>query len=206
MELEIDELFGLPAHPLLVHVPVVIIPLALLVALVALWPRARRGAALAAAALALVGAVGTVLAAGSGEELEDDVRETELVEEHAEQGEQVELPALAFAVLAIAGTGAVEAARRRRRDAEGTGDGDVPAAPDDDRSPGSGATAIATAPPPAPARARPTRAGAAGLTTALLALSVLAGAVATYTVVGAGHSGAEAVWDEAPASGTDDDD
>lgn len=205
MEIEFDQLFGLPAHPLLVHVPVVIIPLALLVALVALWPRARRGAALAAAALAVVGALGAVLAAGAGEELEGDVRETDLSEEHAAQGERVEPAAAAFGALAAAGAVTVEAVRRRARrtgGTEGTGTSGVP--PDDDR-PLGGATATATATTPAPARAG--RPAAAGLATVLLALSVLAGTVATYLVVQAGHSGAESVWDDAPDSqGADDDD
>jgi hypothetical protein len=92
--MEIDELFDLPAHPLLVHVPIVLVPLALLAALVALVPLARRPAALAAAALAVVGGVGAFLATGAGEKLEDRVRETELVEEHAESGEAVEVPAI----------------------------------------------------------------------------------------------------------------
>jgi uncharacterized membrane protein len=69
--MELDQLFDLPAHPLLVHVPVVLVPLALFVSLVALVPRARRIAAPAAAALALVGGIGVVLATGSGENLED---------------------------------------------------------------------------------------------------------------------------------------
>lgn len=200
MEIEMDELFGLPAHPLLVHIPVVIIPLALLAAVLALWPRTRRHAALAAAALALVGAVGAVLAAGAGETLEDDVRETELVEEHVEQGDRVELPALAFGALAIAGAVTVEAARRSRRHTEGAVTPTTSPTPSADDQPRRGGTTTMATTLQAPARAvRP----AAGLATALLALSVLAGAVATYTVVQAGHSGAESVWDDAPAADGD---
>lgn len=41
--MELDQLFGLPAHPLLVHLPVVIIPMTLLLAVAAVaW---RRGGA-----------------------------------------------------------------------------------------------------------------------------------------------------------------
>ncbi len=37
-----DELFGLPAHPLLVHAAVVLVPLAAIgVVLIAFWPAAR---------------------------------------------------------------------------------------------------------------------------------------------------------------------
>lgn len=198
MEIEIDELFGLPAHPLLVHIPVVVIPLALFVALVALWPRVRRGAALAAAVLALVGGVGAVLAIGAGESLQSDVRETETVEEHVEQGDRVEVPAIAFAVLAIAAAVAVEITRRRDR-------GDVvgPTSAGVDHSspvsPGPGA-AVAVDERPAP---EPTRPALTVVPAVLLVLSLVAGAFATYTVIEAGHSGAESVWEDSPASGGD---
>ncbi len=112
--MEIDQLFDLPAHPLLVHVPIVMVPLALLAALVALVPIARRPAALAAAAFALAGGVGAVLAVGAGEKLQDRVRETDQIEDHTERGEAVELPAIVFAVLAVGGAAAVEVGRRRR--------------------------------------------------------------------------------------------
>src|SRR4051794_9915389 len=39
--LALDSLFGLPAHPLLVHIPVVLIPLGALGAVLMLWPRLR---------------------------------------------------------------------------------------------------------------------------------------------------------------------
>ena len=74
-------MFGLPAHPLLVHVPIVLVPLATVLALLALWAPARRPALLAAAALSLLGAVGTYLAVGAGEHLEDRVGRTALVDD-----------------------------------------------------------------------------------------------------------------------------
>ncbi len=203
MEIEMDELFGLPAHPLLVHIPVVIIPLALLAALLALWPRARRGAALVAAVLAFIGAVGAVLAVGAGEKLEDEVRETAIVEEHAEQGDRVELPALAFGALAIAGAAAVEATRRSRRRTEDAATPTTQPTPHAGEEPGRGGATTTAAPPQAPARAV---VPSAGLAAALLALSVLAGAFATYTVVQAGHSGAESVWDDPAARPGGDED
>jgi len=161
--MEIDKLFGLPAHPLLVHVPVVLIPLGLLVAIVALWPWARDVAAPVAAGLAVVGAVGAVLAIGAGQELDHDVRETDRVEEHTEKGEQVELPAIAFGLVALAAAGTVEATRRGRLT-------------------GGMASAV------------------------VLAGAILAGAVATYTVTVAGHTGAEATWKEIPNERRADDD
>jgi uncharacterized membrane protein len=212
--MEIDRLFGLPAHPLLVHIPVVLIPTALLATILALWPPIRRAALITAAALAAVGAMGAVLAVGAGEKLEDGVRESERVEEHAEQGERVELPAIAFGLLAIGTAVAVESVHRNRN--RGTEDDDpastsgrlpagavpvgtsggpggpVPTAP--------GTVATAVRAPAASAsstpRARHDRmAGtAARWVPALLALSLLVGAYTTYTVVQAGHSGADATW------------
>jgi uncharacterized membrane protein len=68
----IDQAFGLPAHPLLLHVPVVLIPVLVLatVALVArpAW-RERYGAAWGA--LGVIALAGTVLTAGAGEKLFD---------------------------------------------------------------------------------------------------------------------------------------
>ena len=65
--MEIEEVFGLPAHPLVVHAAVVLLPLAAVVTLVcAAVPRARRSYALVALGLALVAVVAVGLAQGSG--------------------------------------------------------------------------------------------------------------------------------------------
>jgi glucan phosphoethanolaminetransferase (alkaline phosphatase superfamily) len=83
-----DIIMGLPLHPLVVHATEVIVPTAaLVVALAALWPRFRRWArflpvALAAAALVLV-----PISTDSGEALKERVKETTLVETHAEMAE-----------------------------------------------------------------------------------------------------------------------
>jgi drug/metabolite transporter (DMT)-like permease len=111
---EIEELFGIPAHPLMVHAAVVLLPLAALLTLVcAVLPRARRHYAPVALALALAATVAVGIAQGSGEALEERVDETELVEEHTGQGERV----LPWAVAVVVASGAVLAlpmlARRR---------------------------------------------------------------------------------------------
>jgi uncharacterized membrane protein YqjE len=111
---EIEELFGLPAHPLVVHAAVVLLPLAALVTIVcAAAPRLRRHYAPAALALAIAALVAVGLAQGSGEALEEQVEETELVEEHTGQGERV-LP-WAIGVVVAAGAVAVTPAVLRRR-------------------------------------------------------------------------------------------
>ena len=98
--MEIDTLFGLPAHPLVVHAAVVLLPIAALgLIAVAAIPRSRRLYAPIVLGLALVATVAVGLAQQSGESLEDDVKETELVEEHTEQGETVLPWAIAVTVM-----------------------------------------------------------------------------------------------------------
>ncbi|MCU0273712.1 MAG: hypothetical protein MUE34_10800 [Acidimicrobiales bacterium] len=105
--MELETLFGLPAHPLVVHAAVVLLPLAAVATIVvALVPRARRHYAPVAFGLALAATVAVGLAQGSGEELEDRVDETALVEAHTEKGEQV----LPWVVLTLLVSGAVVAA------------------------------------------------------------------------------------------------
>jgi hypothetical protein len=90
-----------------VHAAVVLLPLAAVATIVvALVPRARRHYAPVAFGLALAATVAVGLAQGSGEELEDRVDETALVEAHTEKGEQV----LPWAVLTLLVSGAVVAA------------------------------------------------------------------------------------------------
>ncbi|HST38441.1 MAG TPA: DUF2231 domain-containing protein [Conexibacter sp.] len=98
---EPDRAFGLPAHPLLVHLPVVLIPL-LVIAAIALtlkpaW-RARYGLAVG---LLVVGALAsTVLAAGAGEQLLAHEREqSALIHDHQEAADTLRL--LMFALTGI---------------------------------------------------------------------------------------------------------
>jgi len=64
----IEELLGLPAHPLLVHAAVVFVPLLILVAVgYALIPRLRRYLAWAAVALAIIAPASALLAKLSGD-------------------------------------------------------------------------------------------------------------------------------------------
>ena len=113
--MEIDTLFGLPAHPLVVHAAVVLLPIAAIaLVVVAAIPRARRvyGPIVLGVAIAATIAVG--LAQQSGESLEGDVKKTELVEEHTEQGETV-LP-WAIAVTVVSALVAAEPYTRKRLD------------------------------------------------------------------------------------------
>jgi predicted membrane protein DUF2231 len=117
--LEIEELFGLPAHPLVVHAAVVLLPIAAVATIVcAAIPRSRRHYAPVALGVALAATIAVGFAQGSGEELQHKVDETELVEEHTEQGEQVLPWAIAVTVAAAAVT-ALPYLERRRPDLPG---------------------------------------------------------------------------------------
>jgi hypothetical protein len=104
--MDIETLFGLPAHPLVVHAAVVLLPLAAILTIVcAAVPKARRYYAPLAFALAIVATIAVGLAQGSGEALQEHVKETTLVEQHTEQGESV----LPWAIAVTAAAGAVVA-------------------------------------------------------------------------------------------------
>lgn len=101
--MELNNLFGLPAHPLIVHLSVVMVPLAAIGAVLL----AIRGAWIDrfgwwVVGFAGVGAVSAVLAAGSGEALEERVDETEALERHAELGETARLVSVLFFVVVLA--------------------------------------------------------------------------------------------------------
>lgn len=112
----LDNIGGVPAHPLLVHIPVVLIPVALILAIAAFWPRIRKPMIIAAACTAAIGGIGVLLAAGSGESLEGGVRsqvDKQLLHDHTEKGDAAQAPAVIFGVIAV-GAAAEELWRRRR--------------------------------------------------------------------------------------------
>jgi len=111
--MELKSIFGLPAHPLIVHGAVVLLPLAaVLVIVVAFLPRARRIGAPVALGMALVATVFVFLAEQSGEQLEHQVKETAAVEAHTDAAEAV-LPWAAFLTVVAAAAVAAEPVRKR---------------------------------------------------------------------------------------------
>jgi len=124
-----DTIGGIPAHPLFVHAPAVLIPLAalgvlIMVARPAWWDR-YRWATLAVSGL---GALGAMLAAGSGEALEEGVEGTasrSQLHAHAEAGEAARTVAIVFFLVVLAAT-VVMVARPRRRAAESAPAGSGP--------------------------------------------------------------------------------
>jgi hypothetical protein len=79
---------GLPAHPLIVHATVVLVPLAALAVLLhTFWPKARARLGLVTLLSSAVAVVLVPLSTSSGEQLEESVAESALVEQHAELGD-----------------------------------------------------------------------------------------------------------------------
>jgi len=167
--MEIDNLFGLPAHPLVVHAPIVLVPLCLVAAIfMAAKPEWRRRFGVPTAVLAVVAAISVQLAEGSGEALEERVRETNLVERHAEIAELAKpfVFLFALALVAVVVWDLVQG-RRVAGDEVGT----------------AASTSAATA---------------SKLVSVAMVVTVLLGGVATYEIVQTGHSGAKAAWDNTP--------
>jgi hypothetical protein len=155
---------GLPAHPLLVHAVVVLIPLTTLTAVVvAIRGPWRRGGSLLVALGAVVSAIAAWLTMEAGEQLEAALSAGghlgKEFDSHDVWGTYTWYATIPFAVLAI--ITAVLARRSRPAPAHGSG------------------TAVAT-----------TGVG----TTVLAWLTVVAGIVTCYFVVRAGDSGSRAVW------------
>ncbi|RBY95470.1 hypothetical protein DQ237_13060 [Blastococcus sp. TF02-8] len=98
-----ETVFGLPTHALLVHASVVLIPLAaLLVALHALWPGARRRLGVVTPLAAAAALVLTPLSTESGESLERLVGRSPLVERHAQLADGLLPWTVALFVVAVA--------------------------------------------------------------------------------------------------------
>ncbi|MFM8896797.1 MAG: DUF2231 domain-containing protein, partial [Actinomycetales bacterium] len=94
----LDLVFGLPAHPLIVHLPIVVLPTAALALIaIVLVPRFRPAFGWVVIAGLAVGAGGSLLGKESGESLAARVG---WPGDHAQLGDR--LPLLAFALLAAA--------------------------------------------------------------------------------------------------------
>lgn len=104
----LETLGGLPTHPLVVHMPVVAIPLALIGVLVmVIFPSWQQKIGVPVAVVSGLGFLGALLAVGSGEELEESLRRagetiSGTLEDHVEMGESVQFFAGLFFVLVLA--------------------------------------------------------------------------------------------------------
>jgi len=189
-----DSLFGIPAHPLIVHAAVVLVPLAAIgiIALsVSAKVRRRLGVVVVGLAVLAVGFVG--LAQQSGESLQEQVTRTQLVKEHTRMGDNVLPWALGMLVFS-GGLVALDLWRRHGTDVKsmvGVNGGAGSDGPAETATTAGAATTIVAADAPtstsAPGWVRPT----------MIVLAVLASVTAigaTVEVYLVGHSGAKAVW------------
>ena len=93
---------GLPAHILLVHAIVVLLPLAaLLLVLSAFWPAARARLAAPNAILSVLVVALVPLTTSAGEWLEHRVPQSDLLHKHTELGDSAVFYAIPIAVLAL---------------------------------------------------------------------------------------------------------
>src|SRR3954465_15844868 len=69
----IERAFGLPAHPLIIHVPVIFVPILGLAAIaLAIWPNLQERWGLPVAIFSVVTMAATLLAVGAGEAFRED--------------------------------------------------------------------------------------------------------------------------------------
>jgi hypothetical protein len=180
---------GLPAHILLVHAIVVLLPLAaVLLVLCALWPAARRKLAGPNALLSLIVVVLVPITTGAGEWLERRVASTPLVRDHTELGDTALFVAIPVAVLALV-------VWWRHREASVAHQAITQRAGESDQAQADTAPADSTQ---GKSRFVPRRTFLAPASTVLTAvvtvLSVLAAGAAIYDIYRIGDSGAQATW------------
>ena len=121
--MDIETIFGLPGHPLLVHIPVVLIPLCAVGAVwIVVWPSWRPRIGWIVVVLSGFTVVMSKLAADSGEAFEDALdKESTLLERHVELGDTFVWFAAAFFVAVLALMLWDRAQRRKAEPSNGTG-------------------------------------------------------------------------------------
>lgn len=162
-------LFGLPAHPFLAHVPIVLIPLGAIGAIAMCWKRLRDKVGWVTVGVVFVAGIFCQLAISAGESLEEYVRETNLVRDHAEMGESIR-PWVLLMFLGLLAVMVVDRLRTRNTgQSSATGEGRDGGRTDQ-------------------------RLRVAGVVALVIAL--VFSAVSVVSIVRIGHSGSKAVWDK----------
>jgi len=169
--MKIDEVFGLPAHPLFVHIPIVLIPLAALGTLImAVVPRTRARLGWPTVAVSGAAVFFAWMAKGSGAKLALRVDPDPKLTHHINMGNTMYLVALVFFVLVTAFV-VVDSRARARAGSEAAGPG-----------------------------GDQTRRTAHGPVLAVLAvLAVVSGAAATARIIQVGHAGSRVTWGDVGA-------
>lgn len=180
------EINGLPAHVLLVHVVVVMVPLAALALLLSVaWPAARRRLGVVTPLLALVALVAVPVTTHAGEWLQRRIPSSPLIAKHAALGDQL-LPWVAgLFVVALAHWVWSRSAGRHAVDPGPAGAGSGTSTPG---ATSGGGTAVAERTSVRTERRSPV----VTAVFAVLALVVAVGSV--WMVYRIGDSGAQAIW------------
>ncbi|GAA2716621.1 hypothetical protein [Actinoplanes palleronii] len=177
---------GLPAHILLVHAIVVLLPLtAGLLVLTAFWPAARRRLAGPNALLALVVLVLVPITTSAGEWLEGHIASNALVEAHAELGDTAIFATVPVVILTLI-------VWWREREASAAALVPMqPAQPPGTTRAGTAATTLTS-----PVRARRVLLAPASrvVTIVITVCAILAAGAAVYDTYRIGDSGAKATW------------
>ncbi len=188
------EINGLPAHILLVHLIVVLVPLtAISLLLCAFWPAARRRLVWPTLVLAFAGMVATPVTTEAGEWLQRRVADTPLVRTHASLGDTL-LPWTVglFLLSAVIAALHVRNRRRERADALDAGAPAAAGAPGWPPTGGGGDEVMTVAAPVAVAPRRSRLDTVAAIAVPVFAVVLAVGSsVAVYRI---GDSGAQAVW------------
>lgn len=181
--MSIDTIYGLPAHPLFVHIPVVGIPLvALLFVAYLVLPAKREGLFWPTAIGIVFVTIATILAASTGESLEESLppedRASSVLHHHTELGDQTRFIVILFAVAAL-GFLALDWWQRTQRDTTGA------------KTAANALTATLAQP------------RVMNLVLGLGILAVLLGSVATVWDVRTGHAGAKSAWGDVGSESTE---
>lgn len=176
-----DTVNGLPAHVLLVHAVVVLLPLAsLALVLSVLWPTARRRLGIVTPLLALVGLILVPITTSAGEYLERQFGDSPLIEKHADLGDKLLPFAIGLFVVALAHW--IWSLRLRRQAEQAASSAAV--------STGGGGVAVAERTSTTAATSTATKVGNG----VFAVLGVVVAALTVWMVVRIGDSGAQAVW------------
>jgi hypothetical protein len=169
--------FGLPLHALVVHAVVVLVPMAVLGAvLIAVWPAARRRYRWPVLALTALATVSIPIATSTGEGLEHSLPRSPLIQAHAHLGDQL----LPFAAALLVVVAVLAFADRY-------------SAPVDEGTPGPSGAGAARG---GVAVAERTQTWARPVTLVLAVLAVVLAAVTAVQVVRIGDAGARAAWSD----------
>lgn len=103
-----DQIQGLPAHPLIVHLPVIFGPVAGLFAVLLLIPQLRAKLLVPTLVMAFIFAAGTIFATESGEQLRNHLQDAAEIHDHAELGEMTRNIAIAFFLAMLVSWAAVK--------------------------------------------------------------------------------------------------